>query len=256
MRHSHGAERSALDIRVIQFKFAPMNPTPKTASISNIERSGNVTTKEGIKRNKNKKNLFKFPLNLIAKLINTESQIPDLVEIEQKCFPSLMQVQSQDFEAFLQDEFASGLILYKDDIPIGYIMGSHIHDENSSVAIRTNEFIKNNQDQIFYISSLSIIKEHRSVIALEFLIHEMTALLRSIGYSYFVAYVRKRHGLSRLLTRRLSAEVLHTDETWEGTGEPFDYCLVNLASIPSLPVYADYIFHGLRVIRRRLKGLR
>jgi hypothetical protein len=233
-----------------------MNPTHKTVSISTIENSDNATKRVGIKRKKNKKNLYKFPLDLIAKLINAESQIPDLVEIERKCFPTLMQDQLQNFKEFLQDEFASGLILYKDDIPIGYIMGSHIHDENSAKAIGTNEFIKNNQDQIFYISSLSIIKEHRSVIALEFLIHEMSALLKSIGYSYFVAYVRKRHGLSRLLTRRLSAEILHTDENWEETGEPFDYCLVNLASIPSLPVYADYIFHGLRIIRRRLKGIR
>ncbi len=211
--------------------------------------------KVSAKLGKNKKNIYEFPLDLFAELINSDKYIPILIEIEEKCFPALMQDQRQNFEEFLQDEFATGLILYKDEIPIGYMMGSHIHEENSARALETNGFIKENQDRIFYVSSLSIIKEYRSVIALEFLIHEMAALLKSIDYEYFVAHVRQRHGLSRLLTRRLSGEVLYTDETWEGFEEPFDYCLVNLASIPTLPVYADYIFTGLRLIRRRIKGV-
>ena len=214
-----------------------------------------LRAKVSAKLNKNKKNLYRLPLDLFAELINSDRQIPILIEIEKKCFPMLMQDQHQDFEEFLQDEFCCGLILYKDEVPIGYMMGSHVHDENSRQALKANEFIRKNQDHIFYISSLSIIKEYRSVITLEFLIHEMTALLKSIDYKYFVAYVRKRNGLSRLLTRRLSGEILHTTENWEETGEPFDYCLVNLASIPTLPVYADYIFAGLRRIRRKIRRI-
>lgn len=225
-------------------------PTPQGNFLSAVYSPEKVTAK----RTQNKKNLYRFPLDLFIELIQFSNQIPILVDIEEKCFPELMQDQCHDFEDFLQDDFASGLILYRDQIPIGYMMGSHIHEENSLRALESNEFIHEHQNQIFYISSLAIIKEYRSVIAFEFLIHEMTTLLKSIGYDYFVAYVRKRNGLSRLLTRRLSGEVLHTDENWEETGEPFDYCLVTLACIPTLPVYADYMFHGLRVARRRLKG--
>lgn len=192
----------------------------------------------------------------MAKLINSESYIPALIEIEKKCFPTLMQDHQQGFEDFFEDKYAAGLILYKDDVPIGYIMGSHIHEANSPQALAGNEFIKENQDRIFYLSSLSIIKEYRSLIALEFLIHEMAALLKSIDYTYFVAFVRKRNGLSRLLRQRLSAEVLHTEENWEETGEPFDYCLVNLASYPTLPIFADYLFYWLRLIRCRLRWIR
>ena len=211
--------------------------------------------KVAAKLSKNRRNLYRFPLDLFAELINSDRHIPILIEIEKKCFPVLMQDHRQDFEEYLQDEFSCGLILYKDEIPIGYMMGSHIHEENSHQALKTNEFIKENQDYIFYISSLSIIKEYRSVITLEFLIHEMTALLKSIDYKYFVAYVRKRNGLSRLLTRRLAGEILHTAENWEETGEPFDYCLVNLDSVPTLSVYADYIFTGLRRIRRKIRRI-
>jgi hypothetical protein len=198
----------------------------------------------GIKLSKNMGNLYKLPFDLFAELIEYSSQIPDLMDIEGKCFPMLMQDQRQNFEDFIEDPYTSGLILYRDAIPIGYMMGSHIHEANSEEALSSNEFIQENQDKIFYISSLAIIKEHRSVIALEFLIHEMSALLKSIDYEYFTAYVRKRHGLSRLLTRRLSGVVLHTTENWEETGEPFDYCLVNMACIPTLPAYADHLFTG------------
>ncbi|VGO21297.1 hypothetical protein [Pontiella sulfatireligans] len=207
-------------------------------------------------RRKNKRNLYKFPLSLFAELIHSENQIPALIDIEQKCFPELMQDLRQNFEDFIQDEYASGLILYKDDVPIGYMMGWHIHEENSAQALKTNEFIKENEDRTFYISSLSIIKEYRSVLALEFLIHEMAALLKSIDYDYFVAFVRKRHGLSRLLTRRLAGEILHTVDDWEETGEAFDYCLVNLESIPTLPAWADQIVTWLRLMRRKLKRIR
>ena len=227
-------------------------PAPQGNLLSAVYSPEKVTAK----LTQNKKNLYRFPLDLFAELIHSSIQIPILIDIEEKCFPELMQDQCHDFEDFLKDDFASGLILYKDKIPIGYMTGSHIHDENSARALESNEFIQQHQNQIFYVSSLAIIKEYRSVLAFEFLIHEMTALLKSIGYDYFVAYVRKRNGLSRLLTRRLSGEVLHTDENWEETGEPFDYCLVTLASIPTLPAYADYLFHGLRMIRRRLKGIR
>lgn len=208
------------------------------------------------KHHKNRKNIYHFPLNLFATQINSERQIPALVAIERACFPSLMQEDRQDFASFLADEYAVGLILYDDARPIGYIMGYHIHELNSARALESNAFIRENQDQIFYISSLAIIKEHRSVIALEFLIHEMAALLKSFDYDYFVAYVRKRHGLSRLLARRLSCEILHTQDNWEETGEPFDYCLVDLASIPSLPTCFDYVFTWLRRARRRLNRMR
>lgn len=206
-----------------------------------------------IKHHKNRKNIYHFPLRLSTELIQSERQIPVLVELEKACFPSLMQEQHQDFETFLADEYAAGLILYEDTKPIGYIMGYHIHELNSVRALESSEFIRDNQDVIFYISSLAILKKHRSVIALDFLIHDMASLLKSIDYDYFVAYVRKRHGLSRLLARRVSCEILHTQENWEDTGEPFDYCLVNLASIPSLPAWADYVFALLRKTRRRIK---
>ena len=232
------------------------HPNHKIPHQSNFLSTVCSPEKVTTKLTQNKKNLYRFPLNLFAELIHFSGQISTLVDIEEKCFPELMQDQCHDFEDFLQDDFASGLILYRDQIPIGYMMGSHIHEENSLQALESNEFIQEHQNQIFYISSLAIIKEYRSILAFEFLIHEMTTLLKSIGYEYFVAYVRKRNGLSRLLTRRLSGEVLHTDENWEETGEPFDYCLVNLASIPTLPVYMDYMFHWLRVFRRRLKGIR
>ncbi|WP_322608501.1 hypothetical protein [Pontiella agarivorans] len=167
----------------------------------------------------------------------------------------LMQEEQSDFEEFLDDEFGSGMILYDDRTPIGYITGRHICEENSARALKENEFIREHQDEIFYISSLAILKEHRSIKTLEFLLHETNTLLKSIGYNYFVAYVRKRHGLSRLLAHRTSCEILHTTENWEETGEPFDYCLVNLNSLPSLPLAADYFFHYLRMIRRKLKRI-
>lgn len=207
------------------------------------------------KQKKNRKNIYRFPVNLFAELIAQKSQIPILTELEKACFPMLMQEEAHDFEEFLNDEFCSGLILYQDATPIGYITGTHIHESNSARALQENGFIAENQDRIFYISSLAILKEHRSVLALEFLIHETNTLLKSIGYDYFVAYVRKRYGLSRMLSQRVSCQILHTTENWEETGEPFDYCLVDLASIPSLPPPADYFFHYLRVFRRKLKGL-
>lgn len=230
------------------------DPNHKTSVKSNFISAVCSPEKVAVKLSKNRKNLYRLPLDLFAELIQFQSQIPILVELEKKCFPTLMQDQRQDLEEFFNDSYASGLILYKDAVPIGYIMGSHIHEENSARALETNDFIQEHQEKIFYISSLSIIKEYRSVIALEFLIHEMTALLKSIGYEYFVAYVRKRNGLSRLLKSRASCEILHTQENWEETGEPFDFCLVNLSSIPSLPVYADYIFHWLRMLRQKCKG--
>lgn len=208
-----------------------------------------------VKQKKNRKNVYKFPLNLFAELISDKRQIPILVELEKACFPMLMQEEHSDFEEFLNDEFGSGMILYDDRTPIGYITGHHICEENSARALEENEFIREHQDEIFYISSLAILKEHRSVKTLEFLIHETNTLLKSIGYKYFVAYVRKRHGLSRLLAHRTSCEILHTTENWENTGEPFDYCLVNLESIPSLPLAADYFFHYLRMFRRKLKRI-
>ncbi|WP_372809003.1 hypothetical protein [Pontiella sp.] len=207
------------------------------------------------KLKRNKKNLYRLPLELFAELIHSPSQIPALMEIEEACFPTLMQAQRQNFEEFLDDEYASGLILYRDSVPIGYMLGHHIHEANSAAALETNRFIRENQDRIFYIASLAIVPEHRSVIALEFLIHEMGSLLKSIDYDYFVAYVRKRNGLSRLLTRRVAGEVLFTEENWENTGEPFDYCLVNLDSIPSLPAWADHVFTRLRLLRRKIKRL-
>ena len=167
-----------------------------------------------------------------------------------------MQENAQDFATFLADEYSIGLILHEDTKPIGYILGYHIHELNSARALESNEFIQENQDRIFYISSLAILKEHRSVIALEFLIHEMALVLKSYDYDYFVAYVRKRHGLSRLLARRLSCEILHTQENWEDTGEPFDYCLVDLASIPSLSPFFNYVFNWLRRARRKLNRIR
>lgn len=207
------------------------------------------------KHRKNRKNIYKFPLNLFAELIAYKSQVPILVELEKACFPMLMQEESADFEEFIEDEYCSGLILYDDAKPIGYITGVHINEDNSARALRDHPFIQEHQDRIFYISSLAILKEHRSVKALEFLIHETNTLLKSMGYDYFTAYVRKRYGLSRMLSQRVACEVLHTDENWEDTGEPFDYCLVNLKSIPSLPLVADYLFHYIRVIRRKLKRI-
>ena len=164
------------------------------------------------KRRKNTKNIYHFPLKYNVELIESERQVPALIQIENACFPMLMQADRLNFSDFLADEYSSGLLLYDDEIPIGYMMGYHIHELNSARALESNEFIQENQDRIFYISSIAIIKEHRSVIALEFLIHEMSTLLKSIDYDYFVAYVRKRHGLSRLLARRVACEILHTQE--------------------------------------------
>lgn len=222
---------------------------------SNSLRSATPCGQVKSKRKKNSGNLYRFPLRLFAELISSERQLSALTAIETACFPALMQEDRQDFETFLHDRYASGLILYDDAKPIGYILGYHIDPLNSARALESDAFIREHQDRIFYISSLAILEEHRTVLTLEFLIHEMAALLKSIDYSYFTAYVRKKHGLSRLLRQRLSARFIHTDENWESTGEAFDYYIVDLASIPSLPDAADAFISRLRVLRRRLKGI-
>lgn len=228
-----------------------IDPNHKNPAKSNLLNVLCAPDRVAQKLKKNKKIAYRPFLNFFADLIVSDSQIPILIDIEKKCFPTLMQDECQNFEDFIKDEYASGLILYENGVPIGYIMGCHIHETNSGQALEENDFIQENEKHIFYISSLAIIEEYRSITTLGFLLHEMSTLLKSIDYQYFVAYVRKRHGLSRLLTQRLAATVIHTVDNWEETGEPFDFCLVNLDSIPTLPLYADYLFHWIRKAKHR-----
>jgi len=199
--------------------------------------------------------MHRFPLSLSVELVDPEKHIDRLVEIETACFPEAMRDHRRDFEEFLDDEYASGLMLYLDGKTIGYIMGSHISDDNSRLMLETNAFIQENQDYIFYISSIAILKEFRSTMALDFLVHEMVGLLKSIDYHYLSAFFRKRTGLSRIMQSRYHAKIIYTDKNWEETGEPFDYGMIKLSDIPTLSATEDRFFHALRFIRRKAKGI-
>ncbi len=203
-----------------------------------------------------RKNMHRFPLALSVELVDPRRHIDQLVAIEMACFPEAMQDHRHDFEEFLDDEYASGLMLLHDGETAGYIMGSHISADNSRLMLETNPFIQENQDFIFYISSIAILEDYRSAMALDFLFHEMVGLLKSIDYRYLSAYFRKRTGLSRVMRSRYCARILHTEENWEETGEPFDYGIIKLSDIPTLSTPLDYFFQALRFVRRKAKGIK
>ena len=202
-----------------------------------------------------KKNLYRFPLSLSAQLIEEKEQIDILVDLENRCFPEQMQAQRDDLNSLIEDEYATGLILYHDAQPIGYISGSHISELNSEDILAEDPFIRESQDLIFYVDSVAILGEERSAIAFDFLVHEMFALLKSSGYRYLAAHLRKRNGLSRLMKNRFSARAIKSYENWNECDEPFDYVLIDLSLSPTLPAAADYFVSFLRFIRQKTKGI-
>ncbi len=201
-------------------------------------------------------NLYRLPLSLSARLIDSDTHLDDLVRIEQACFPERLQEDRQDFMEYFEDDYATGLLLYEDGKLIGYTIGTHIDEDNSPGIIEENALIRENKDRIFYLCSTAILKEHRSVITLDFLVHEMIALLKSLDYTYLVSHLRAKHGLTRVMKTRYKAKILFTDPDWEESGEAFDYCLMDFADIPTLSTPVDYFFQGLRVFCRIMKGIK
>ncbi|MDF7798505.1 hypothetical protein P4C99_03475 [Pontiellaceae bacterium B1224] len=179
----------------------------------------------------------------------------DLMAIERACFPPQMQDSRQNMESFFREPLAAGLILCKDGQAIGYMSGIHICDENSADVLATNQFIKESEEITFYLSNIAILKEYRSVLAVEFLGHEMAMLLKYEGYRYVVAHIRKKTGLSRVAQYRYGAQLLKTYENWAEFDEPFDFIMFELEKVPLLPVAADYCLTCIRKIRNRIKGI-
>jgi hypothetical protein len=165
----------------------------------------------------------------------TKNHIRSLVEIETKCFPPQMQESEQDFEDFLEDEYAVCWILYRDNKIIGYLLGSHISELNSDDILATNKFFRKQEEYIFYLSSIAILKEERSTLVFDFLFHEMAIVLKSYDYYYIAAHVRINHGFSSKLQHRFKAAVIKTYDNWNNYNEPFDYLLIDMAEIPTLP---------------------
>jgi hypothetical protein len=179
----------------------------------------------------------------------------DVMAIERSCFPAQMQDSRQNIESFFREPLSAGLMLCKDSQAIGYMSGVHICDENSADMLATNNFIKEAEDITFYINNIAILKEHRSILALEFLGHEMATILKYEGYRYVGSHARKSTGLSRVAKSRYGAQLLKTYENWEGVEEPFDFIMFDLEKVPLLPVAADYGLTFLRKMRNRIKGI-
>jgi hypothetical protein len=121
--------------------------------------------------------------------------------------------------------------------------------------LATSVFLQESEEITFYLTNIAILPGHRSIIALEFLGHEMATLLKSIDYRYVVAHIRKKTGLSRVAQHRYGAQLLKTYDNWQDFDEPFDYIMFDLENVPTLPMAVDYTLTAIRKLRSRIKRL-
>ena len=177
-------------------------------------------------------------------------------EIERACFPAHMRHDRSSFRAFISSDYSAGLLMFLDGLSIGYISGTHLSDEYLTDVLSVDSPVRDAQDETFYIDNIAIIDAHRSVIALDFLIHEMVGLLKEEDYRYAIAYIRRSHGLSRLMRIRYGATCLKTVDNWEGLEESFDCMLFTLAGIPTLPLAAEHVYEMLRKMHGKIHARR
>ncbi len=172
-----------------------------------------------------------------------------LMSIEEQCFPAQMQDSRLDFETSLKDEYSIGGILYRDNKPIGYLLGSHISELNSEDILTTNRFIQDHQDFIFYIDSIAILPEERSLIVFDFFLHEMHTIIHRFDYGYLTCHARKKNGFSRMLQRRFGAVVLASYVNWNEYNEPFDYLLIDISKYPRRLRFVSFAFNMFQYLR-------
>ncbi len=195
------------------------------------------------------KSLYRYPLSLSLREINLEKHLQSLLNIEEQCFPAQMRASRLDFESSLKDEYSIGGILYRDNKPIGYLLGSHISELNSEDILATNRFIQEHQDFILYIDSIAILPEERSLIVFDFLIHEMHTIIHRFDYKYLTCHARKRNGFSRILQRRFGAVILANYANWNECNEPFDYLLIDISKYPRRSRLIRFAFNILQSLR-------
>ena len=180
--------------------------------------------------------------------------MPFVEAIEQSCFPPQMRHDLDSYREFISHEYSVGLLMFMEGEAIGYISGTHLCDEYLEDVLSVDSPVREAQDQTFYIDNIAIMEQHRSITALDFLIHEIVSLLKGEDYLYAVAYIRRRYGLSRLMRLRYGATLLKSVDNWEGLDEPFDCMLFSAERIPTLPRAAEYVFDLLRNYRIRILG--
>ncbi|MEM9101618.1 MAG: GNAT family N-acetyltransferase [Pseudomonadota bacterium] len=199
-----------------------------------------------------KKNLYRFPLALIADLIDIKIHSNTMMKIEKACFPERMQEDLTHFYRFFKDKNALGLLLYWLNEPVGYVTATHAYDDMTDNYFTTSADLRETQKVTGYIDSIAVLEEYRSIKNLDFLLHELAVLMRDIDYRYLAAHVRKKNGFSRLMQRRYGAKVIKHYENWSEFNEPFDFILIDLKYVKTLPSIYDYFFHVLRIFYRFL----
>lgn len=205
--------------------------------------------------NSYKENLYRFPLSLSVHLIESRRHINDVMAIESQCFPEAMQYSKQDFESFFRSEHSTGLILCHDGQPIGYFAGTDLCEDNVGDLLLSDPFISRVADETLYLESIAIVPKHRSLLTLDFLAHEMAALVKGYDYKYAVGHIRKKHGLPQLVQRRFEGRILKTYDEWQNYGEAFEFFVLDLNQIPTLTKFWDHTFHFLRILRSKLKHI-
>ena len=201
------------------------------------------------------KNLYRLPLALTTQHICLERHLSDLMAIENACFPGQMQECEKNFREFFSSEYSAGLILYHDEKPIGYFSGTHICEEYAADLIASFPEVAEAQDVTFYLESIAILDEYRSITAVDILIHDLACFLRQFDYQYCVMHVRQKHGLDRLARLRYRARKLKTYDNWFGFDEPFAAMWVEVDKVPVLPRPARKVYSLLRRLRRKFLNL-
>jgi len=164
--------------------------------------------------------------------VDLQRHMPDLLALESACFPDDMRDGAEEFLRLFEDPYAHGLLLFKDGKAIGLLSGTHLSENNTPDSVLELERIQSVEPQTFFIDNISMHPKARSLRHIQYLFQEMAIALKGFDYCYVSGHARISNGWSRRVRRIFQAEVIAHIPDWHDFGEPFDYVLAEIDSVP------------------------